>query len=192
MCCAVLITAVMAYSLWPYGMQPARLLCPWDSPGKNAEVHCPALLQGIFLAQGSSPHLLCLLHWQVGSWPLAPSGRLPHCWYHKHKMSVCPITVDVNLDHQVKVVSARFLHCNVTIFPLIISKCPVVKYFETMWISCFSSIINSVKVFVSSLKQLLLLWLPNGDSLIPSLLLHFTSWNSLKKSFPFYRVFSFL
>ena len=35
-----------------------RLLCPWDSPGKNAEVGCHFLLQGIFLTQGSlSPTL---------------------------------------------------------------------------------------------------------------------------------------
>ena len=26
-----------------------------------------AVLQGIFLTQGSNPHLLCRLHWQVGS-----------------------------------------------------------------------------------------------------------------------------
>ena len=42
-----------------------------DSPGKNTRVGCQALLQGIFLTQGSNPQLLCLLHWQVGSiaWP---------------------------------------------------------------------------------------------------------------------------
>ena len=39
----------------------ARLLCPWDSPGKNTGVGCHALLQGIFLTQGSNLHLLCLL-----------------------------------------------------------------------------------------------------------------------------------
>ena len=38
-----------------------------DSPGKNTEVGCHALLQGIFLNQGSNPHLLRLLHWQAGS-----------------------------------------------------------------------------------------------------------------------------
>ena len=27
-------------------MQPARLFCPWDSPGKNTRVDCHALLQG--------------------------------------------------------------------------------------------------------------------------------------------------
>ena len=31
---------------------PTRLLCPWDSPGKNTGVGCHALLQGIFPAQG--------------------------------------------------------------------------------------------------------------------------------------------
>ena len=46
-----------------------------DSPGKNTEVGCPALLQGIFLTQGSNPHLLCLLHWQAGSLLLVPPGR---------------------------------------------------------------------------------------------------------------------
>ena len=30
------------------------LLCPWDSPGKNTEVGCHALLQGIFPTQGSN------------------------------------------------------------------------------------------------------------------------------------------
>ena len=32
----------------PFGLQPARLLCPWDSLGKNTRVGCHALLQGIF------------------------------------------------------------------------------------------------------------------------------------------------
>ena len=43
-----------------------------DSPGKNTGVGCPALLQGIFLTQGSNMHLFCLLHWQVGSLLLGP------------------------------------------------------------------------------------------------------------------------
>ena len=43
-----------------------RLLCPRDSPGKNTRVGCHAL-QGIFLTQGSNPHVLRLLHWQAGS-----------------------------------------------------------------------------------------------------------------------------
>ena len=31
--------------------------------------------RGIFLTQGLNLHLLCLLHWQVGSLPLAPPGK---------------------------------------------------------------------------------------------------------------------
>ena len=52
----------------------SRQSCLWDSPDKNTGVGCHDFLQGIFLTQGSNPLLLCLLHWQVGSLPLAPSG----------------------------------------------------------------------------------------------------------------------
>ena len=54
---------------------PSRLLSQWDSPGKNTGVGCHALLQGIFLTQRLNWCLLCLLHWQVGSLPLAPPGK---------------------------------------------------------------------------------------------------------------------
>ena len=37
---------------------PVRLLCPWDSPGKDTGVGCYSLLQGIFLTQGLNPGLL--------------------------------------------------------------------------------------------------------------------------------------
>ena len=37
---------------------PARLLCLWDSPGKNTRVGSHSLLQGIFLTQGSNTGLL--------------------------------------------------------------------------------------------------------------------------------------
>ena len=45
----------------------ARLLCSWDFLGKNIGVGCHALLQEIFLTQGSKLRLLCLLHWQADS-----------------------------------------------------------------------------------------------------------------------------
>ena len=31
-------------SVWPHRRQPASLLCPWDSPGKNTGVGCHFLL----------------------------------------------------------------------------------------------------------------------------------------------------
>ena len=39
-CLCVFNHLVMSDSLWPHGLWPARLLCPWDSPGKNAGVGC--------------------------------------------------------------------------------------------------------------------------------------------------------
>ena len=45
-------------SVRPHGLQLARLLCPWDSPGKNPRAGCHALLQGIFRTQGSNLGLL--------------------------------------------------------------------------------------------------------------------------------------
>ena len=44
--------------LRPHGLQPTRLLWPWNSPGKNTWVGCHFLLQGIFPTQESSPSLL--------------------------------------------------------------------------------------------------------------------------------------
>ena len=38
----------------PHGLLPARLLCPWDFPGKHTGVGCHFLLQGIFPTQGSN------------------------------------------------------------------------------------------------------------------------------------------
>ena len=66
----------MSESLLPQGPLPPRLLCPWDSPGKNTGgAGCYALLQGIVPIQGSNLSLLHILHWQAGSLPLAPPGK---------------------------------------------------------------------------------------------------------------------
>ena len=37
--------SVMSDSSWPHGLQPTRLLHPWDSPGKSTGVGCHYLLQ---------------------------------------------------------------------------------------------------------------------------------------------------
>ena len=41
--------SVVSDSLQPHGLEPARLLCPWDPPGKNAGADCHSL------SRGSSP-----------------------------------------------------------------------------------------------------------------------------------------
>ena len=76
----VLLVCVSAQSLsfpdsfWPHGLQPVRLLCPWDFPGTNTAVGCHFLLQGIFQIQGLNLHLSHLLHWQEASSPLCHLG----------------------------------------------------------------------------------------------------------------------
>ena len=54
-------------------MYPTRLLYPWNFPGKNTGAGClPS--PGIFLTQGSNPHLFCLLLWQADSLSLSHLG----------------------------------------------------------------------------------------------------------------------
>ena len=52
------IHSVVSDCVWPHRLQPPRLLCPWDSPGKNTGVACHVLLQGIFPTRGSNLGLL--------------------------------------------------------------------------------------------------------------------------------------
>ena len=61
--------SVVPDSLQPHGLQPARLLCPGNSPGKDTGVGCHSLLQGVFPTHGWNPGLLecprilyCLSH----------------------------------------------------------------------------------------------------------------------------------
>ena len=63
----------MCDSLRPHGLSPARLLCPWDFPGKNTGVGCHFLLQGIFPNQGSNPGLL---HSRQTFLPTEPPGKI--------------------------------------------------------------------------------------------------------------------
>ena len=48
--------AVMSNSLRFHGLQPTRLLCPWDFPGRSIEVGCHFLLQKIVF-------ILFMLNW---------------------------------------------------------------------------------------------------------------------------------
>ena len=71
--------SVMSDSLQPHGLQPAMLLCPWNSSGKNTGVDSHSLLQGIFLTQGWNP-------------------ALPHCGHILHHLShqVCSSSASEN------------------------------------------------------------------------------------------------
>ena len=48
--------SVVFKSLWPHGLQPTRLLHPWDFPGKSTGVGCHCLL----LVASKPSHTSCL------------------------------------------------------------------------------------------------------------------------------------
>ena len=70
-----------------YDFMDCRLLCPWDSLGKNTRVGCHFLLQGIFPTQGSNPSILRLLCWQAGSLPLTTLEMLVKKYLKKNPVS---------------------------------------------------------------------------------------------------------
>ena len=79
--------SVMSDSLWPHGLQPARLSCQWNSIGQNTGVGSHSLFQGIFLTQGSNPGLL---HLQADSLPSELPGKTLNCYTQIHFL-LCPL-----------------------------------------------------------------------------------------------------
>ena len=63
--------SVVSNSLQPHGLEPARLLCPWNSPGKNTGVGSHSFLQGIFPTQGLN---LGLVHYRKSLYHLSHLG----------------------------------------------------------------------------------------------------------------------
>ena len=78
---------VVLKSLQLHGLSLARLLCPWDSPGKNTGMDCCLLLQGIFLTQGSNPRLL-LGSWIFYHWVTWEAHHILIVFY-SHPFSLC-------------------------------------------------------------------------------------------------------
>ena len=78
----------MSSSLPPSGLQPTRLLCPWDSPGKNNGVGYHFLLHGIFPTQGSNPHLLYLSCWFSSVQSLSCVQLFATPWTAAHQASL--------------------------------------------------------------------------------------------------------
>ena len=62
----------MSVSLQPHGLQPTRLLCPWNSLDKKTGVGSHSLLQGTFPAQGLNLSLIAL---QSDSLPYEGLGK---------------------------------------------------------------------------------------------------------------------
>ena len=74
--CVCISSSVVSDSLRPHGLQFARLLCPWDSSGKNTRVGCHSLLQGCLPNPEIKPRYPAL---QAVSLPGSHQGR-PSPW----------------------------------------------------------------------------------------------------------------
>ena len=59
-CCCCQVASVVSDSVRPHGLQPTRILRPWDSPGKNTGVGCHFLLQCMKVESESEVTQSCL------------------------------------------------------------------------------------------------------------------------------------
>ena len=84
-CVCVFSCSIVSDSLQPHGVEPTRLLCPWDSPGKNTGVDYHALLQGIFPTQRWNP---CLCISSIGRqiFPHSATWEAPKPFYLPSKL----------------------------------------------------------------------------------------------------------
>ena len=83
--------SVMSNSTRPHGLQPSRLLHPWNFPGKNTGKGCHFLLQEIFSTHGLNLHqemhknVSCIGSWVLYHWATWESPIRPHStltdWY---------------------------------------------------------------------------------------------------------------
>ena len=89
-------------SLWPHGLWPSRLLCPWDFPGKNTKVGCHFLLQRIFPPRDRTP-VSCIAGGFFTIWAireahfnplLGTNNRLCACYVHAKSLQSCPTLWD--------------------------------------------------------------------------------------------------
>ena len=81
LCCAQSLQSCL--TLQPMDC-PTRLLCSWDSPGKNTGVGCYALLQGIFPTQELNTFLWCLLYCRHILYPVSHLRSPSQTWEFKY------------------------------------------------------------------------------------------------------------
>ena len=67
----VLSHSVVSNSLQPHGLEPTRLLCPWNFQGRILECHAISYSRDLSWLRDH------LLYWQAGALPLATPGKPP-------------------------------------------------------------------------------------------------------------------
>ena len=138
----------------PYELWAARLLCPWDSPGKNTRVHCHALLQGIFPTQGSNPCLLWLLHCRriLYCWPLGKpcSHDIKRCFVLGGKATANLDSIlesrDFTLLIQVHIVEAMIFPVGMYRYESWTIKMPECQRIDAFKLWCWRRLLNSKEI----------------------------------------------
>ena len=103
----------------PMGWSPPGSSVHGILTGKNTGVGCHALLQGIFPTQGSNQSFLYLLHWQMGSLPLAQPGKPQDCYQGSKFFTFFPtLTILCPFSMNYPSGSAMVFHCTVTLLIL--------------------------------------------------------------------------
>ena len=72
------VCSVVSDSLRPHGLEPARLLCPWNFSGRNTGVGCHFLLQGIFSARDRI-HVSCISRQILYQWATGKASLMSWC-----------------------------------------------------------------------------------------------------------------
>ena len=77
-CCCCCVASVVSNSVRPHRRQPTRLLCPWDSPGKNTGMGCHFLLQCMKVKSESESELTQSCPTLCDPMDCCPSGSSVH------------------------------------------------------------------------------------------------------------------
>ena len=77
------VTSVVSDSVWPHGLQPTRLLHPWDFPGKSTGMGCHCLLQL------TSPNTQFFFNWNILGLQCCVSFRCAAKWFSYTCICVC-------------------------------------------------------------------------------------------------------
>ena len=109
----------MSDSLQPRGLYPTRVLCLWDSPGKNTGVAYHALLQGIFRTQGLN---LCLMSSALAggffttstTWEALLYSVMNESFYYSTSSSAFGGVIVQEFDHSIRWIVVS--HCFIMFF----------------------------------------------------------------------------
>ena len=109
--CCCLVASVVSICIRPYGLQPARLLCPWDSLGKITGVGCHALLTKYYYSVIKKPCNLQQHGWTWRALCLVTEKdkccMIMYTWSHKKKSEYNKKEILTDIENKLAVISGK-------------------------------------------------------------------------------------